>query len=239
MSTRAILLTAFNRPHYFQETLDAWSQVRGLRNWHLHVSIEPSILAGPMIQLAQEFIERQHLVDWSLHVNRVREGVLLHPFMGFQRMFQKYDFVLRAEDDLVVSSDALEFFSWASEEYRDEQQVGAVCAFGNDSDDLAGVIRSTYFSPLLWGTWRDRWTSLIGPTWDKDYSTFNRGWGHESGWDWNLNTRVFPRYKKVVVRPKRTRVDHIGVVGTHTSEGENHHVKGWVQHIEPQTYSED
>ena len=50
-------------------------------------------------------------------------------------------------------------------------------------------------------------------TWDRDYSTYNGSPGFETGWDWNLDTRVFPAHGLVAVAPRVSRVRNIGEVG--------------------------
>ena len=100
---------------------------------------------------------------------------------------------------------------------RGEQQVGTVHAYsraaaGGRPDAL---VRAPEFCPWVFGTWRDRWEVLIGPTWDRDYSTWNSSPGFETGFDWNLDTRVFPAHGLVSVSPEVSRVQNIGAVGVH------------------------
>lgn len=216
---KAVFLTTYNRLPYLQQVLESWSHVRASEDWDLVAMIEPSPIAGQIVEEFDEFKRaNQHLFRGvEVHVNPRVYGVLHHPWVGFERLLsmKNYDFVVRAEDDLVVSDDILEFFNFASEHYYETEDIATVHAFSTDSGDPASVVESQFFSPWLWGTWRNRWQNLIGPTWDHDYSTFNEFSGNQSGWDWNLNTRIFPKLDLRSARPLVSRANNIGVHGIH------------------------
>lgn len=236
MTSRSIFFTIYNRPEYLAPVLDSWSRVRGLDEWDVQFRFEPSNRLRECSDLVEKFISETGLSRVERVVNTERLGVLYCPWVGFEDCFERHNFVVRAEDDLVVSDDILEFFSWADHTYRHDLDVATICAHGGASDDLAAVHRGPGFSPWVWGTWRDRWESLIGPTWDRNYSTYNGTPGHQAGWDWNLNTRIFPRHNKVVVGPNTSRVDNIGVIGVHAQAADYRHVPGYRAHVARQNY---
>jgi hypothetical protein len=227
----AILLTAYNRADYLVETLQSWADVRGIENWPVHVMLEPSENKDEMIQVL-----RQHgLPEMRVTVNPTRYGVLKNPYIGFHRLFNDrgYDFVFRIEDDVLVSDDILEYVGWAAEEFQSKEDIALVQAFsGDDSDDVSKVLVNGNFAPWNWGTWSDRWVHYIGPTWDQDYSTYNDRPGNQSGWDWNLNTRVLPSLNLSLVRPAVSRTDHIGAQGTHAT-GVRTETPSFARHREP------
>jgi len=216
---KAVFLTTYNRLPYLQQVLESWSNVRGSEDWDFYAMIEPSPVASQIVEEFEEFKSRNsHLFrNFTIWVNPQVYGVLHHPWVGFERLLKmnNYDFAVRAEDDLMVSDDILEFFSWAAEEYRGDDQVVTAHAFSLDDGDPSISRASEAFSPWLWGTWKDDWSTLIGPTWDHNYSTYNGTPGHQSGWDWNLNTRLFPEYDLRSVCPVVSRVQNIGVTGVH------------------------
>lgn len=216
---KALFFTAYNRVRYLQQTLHTWESVRGLENWHVVFMIEPSEITAQVKEEFEMFVVRMQLTDYEIIVNPTQYGVLHHPYVGFQRLFEKeYEFVVRAEDDLIVSDDILEYFQWAAHAFRGDDQIATVQAFTHEDGPLEEARLSEGFSPWLWGTWRNRWLDLIGPTWDHDYSTFNGHPGNQAGWDWNLNTRIFPEYDLRSIVPKVARADNIGVYGTHGNE---------------------
>lgn len=214
----ALLLTAFDRPHYLEKVLDSWSRVRGLAGWHVRFAVEPSDVTADVVALVEAFVARTGHADTEVVVNPSRLGVLENPYAHLGTLFSAgHGFVVRAEDDLLVADDVLELFAHAATAYADEEQVATVHAYsraaaGGRADAL---VRAPQFCPWVFGTWRDRWESLIGPTWDRDYSTWNSSPGFETGFDWNLDTRVFPAHGLVSVSPEVSRVQNIGAVGVH------------------------
>lgn len=208
MLKKALFITAYDRPNYFKETLESWSKVRGFYDWHVVFRFEPTHFTDEMIQ-AVEALEHPNV---QIIRNERIYGVLHHPWVGFNDLFQNYDFVVRGEDDLPVSSDILEYFEWAAEEYRGDKEVATVIGYSKVDGPEDEVFRQESFSPWVWGTWVDRWESIIRDTWDHDYST---GGGNYAGWDWNLDLRIFPQHGLKAVYPRRSRVQNIGRIGVH------------------------
>lgn len=213
----AIFLTAYDRPNYLQQALDTWGRVRGLRDWELVFRIDPGTYHDRIADMCRGFIVgSRHPNAWVVVNNRTL-GVLHHPYVGFSELFVEHDFVIRAEDDLLVSDDLLEYFSWAEQTYRHRKGVATIHGHSRGRGHDDDVITAPEFNPLIWGTWRSLWMTTIGPLWDHDYSTFNGYPGNQSGWDWNLNTRLFPKYGYQGVYPTNSRVQNIGVIGTHST----------------------
>lgn len=215
---KALVFTVYDRVNYFQQTLYTWRDVRGIEDWDVVFSIEPSPVIQNMIEEISMFMEDKG-IKARIIVNPEKYGVLHHPWVALENLFVNdgYEFVVRTEDDLIVSDDILEYFSWAAEEYLNDDDVATVhgMSFSQDATDPNKVSRISGFNPWIWGTWRHHWSEYISPSWDHDYSTFNVYPGNQSGWDWNLNTRVFPALKFVGIYPEMSRVDNIGVHGTH------------------------
>lgn len=214
---KAIAFTAYNRVDYLDRVLDSWRKVRGLSDWHLFASIDPSPQSAEVANRFTQFIRDTHIGDAVVLIQPEHQGVLHHPWVAFESLFGAgCDFVLRVEDDLVVSDDILEYFTWAAETFQPDPSVAAVVGYATGpGEDPAKARQLPSFSPWNWGTWKDRWAQYIGPTWDHDYSTFNGSPGNQSGWDWNLNTRVLPSLSKSCVFPEMSRVQNIGQRGTH------------------------
>lgn len=219
---KAIFLTAFNRPQYFKQVLDSWKAVRRIEEWDIYVQIEPSVFAEEQELLVYETFTNHPSVE--VVVNPQVYGVLHNPWVGFEHLFmdEDYDFVLRGEDDLVVSADILEYFDYAADKFQNNPKVAAIIGFSDEDGDPSTVRLTDGFGPWVWGTWFDRWEGLLGPTWDHDYSTYNGEPGNQAGWDWNINTRIYPQHKLQSVVPNASRVHNIGVHGTHAVPQDYH-----------------
>jgi hypothetical protein len=213
---KAIVITAYDRLRYFQAVLSSWYEVRGLENWHVLFSIDPSTLSRHMIEECEEFAFHRGLTDYEIVVNEEKLGVLEHPYQALDLLFRDYEFVIRAEDDLIVSDDILEFFEWAAFKFERDPAIATVNAWSDDEGPSNLVEVFDKFSPLVWGTWSDRWVAWIRPTWDRDYSTNNGTPMTESGWDWNIQ-REFGSRVLSTVRPRASRVQNIGEYGTHAT----------------------
>lgn len=209
------------RPQILERTLESWDKVRGVQDWFWYFSVEPGPQEDEVKRIIHRFISRNEIPIATLHVNPSVLGVLHHPWVGFNTLFTGgWDFVVRAEDDLCVSDDILDYFAWAELTYRGRPNVATIHGYTDDGGRTPnGVQLLPEFNPWVWGTWRWIWSDPIRDTWDHDYSTFNGSPGHQSGWDWNLNTRIFPQYEMLGVYPKMSRVDNIGVHGTHSTPG--------------------
>lgn len=208
---RELAFTAYNRIDYLKETIDSWNNVRGLREWKAHFYIEPS----PVQVLVTNECNRLNTATIT-HVNTYRQGVLVNPWNALNDRFEDgCDFVVLAEDDVVVSSDALEYLIWASEHYQDDEQALVVNLFSQiGSSSERTITRDGKFSPLVWGVWKDRWETHLRDSWDKNYSSGNPD-GSEAGWDWNIN-RILAKEQLDVIKPLQSRSDHIGkYAGTH------------------------
>jgi hypothetical protein len=216
-----ILMTAFNRPEYQRQVLESWTKVRGFYDTPVLVQLEPSSRQEEVLEL----VESLHHPKLVVHTNPQILGPLKNPWLGLESLFQaNFDFAINADDDCLVSEDILEFFLWTADRYAAEPTVAGVSGFQANAaaaSEQYVVDPQAGFHSWVWGTWRDRWQSLISPTWDHDYSTFNDRPGNNSGFDWNLKTRVLPANHLDWVRPLASRVDNIGIHGAHGT-AENH-----------------
>ncbi len=214
---KAFVLTAYNRPEYLQSSLGSLRDVRGWEDWHVVFSVEPSAKQDEVMSLmirAADWLKERTTVEIIL--NPERYGVLHHPWVVFDRLFEAgFDYVLRSEDDLIHGQDVLEYHGWAAEHFQSDPAIGIITAFAADNRSHAECHRRIGLgSPLLIGTWRDRWANVLRDTWDHDYST---GTADTRGWDHNIHLRIFPSLGLHAILPNHTKVEHIGVYGEHST----------------------
>jgi hypothetical protein len=224
MMRKAVVFTSYNRSDYLQDTLRSWIDVANKNGYDFFFKLEPSSMQKKMEKKMISFLSEQRLHGDVIN-NPERKGVLLNPWEGLNTMFEQgYDFVVLAEDDIEVSDDILHFFDDLSERHLRDEEVLAICASSyhlwKDSEDISSYQKKQAFSPLIWGTWKDRWNQYLRDSWDKDYSTGKNGVG--GGWDWNIYLRILPKYNLKCIYPLVSRSRHIGRKGVHMLE-ENYH----------------
>ena len=216
--TQIVAFTAFNRPHYMSQVLESWSYVRDVSEAHFDFHVEPGCRE---METVCSYAPR---TGSSVHVNGSRLGVQRNPFAAINCAFDRYlresafekqdDFVILAEDDFIVSTDILEWFSWAQQEFYEDQRVLCVSATQHEKQgDEAQSLFLPWFPGWVWGTWRDRWQNLIAPDWTFDYE--------HRGWDWRLTDYWCKEKGMVCVAPAVSRTQHIGEHGgVHTIPGQ-------------------
>ncbi len=220
---RVVVFTAYNRPDYMRQTLDSWVAARGVSATVLdfHVDDPNAPSSAPVRDMCSA-------VDFGRpvsHPNNGFFGVQRNPHEALKCGFASFpvqgpgDFVILAEDDMLVSTDILEYFRWCSRRFHGDDR--ALCVSACQWRRRAGSLAAVYpysMSPgpylWVWGTWRDRWESLLAPDW-----TFN--YEHE-GWDWRIYRHWVQDQGYRVVTPAVSRCQHIGQYGgTHMNPSEH------------------
>lgn len=224
----SLVFTAHKRPYYMRESLESWKQARGYQSLKRHVFVDPSPRRGEMLS-----VFAQGDPDLYVHINNEHYGVLGNPWHALNYAFEadKADFVILAEEDLVVTPDVLDYFAFTSMEYQPQEAL-AVCAYNKEpGNSLGRTFLREGFEVWIWGLWRENWYSKIRDTWDFDYSTNNGVPGIDAGWDHNI-TRI-SRQGHPCVYPEVTRSRHIGrLEGSHMQEH-------WFQTMQPATFDLD
>jgi hypothetical protein len=217
---KALVFTVFNRKDYLIRTLDAWSKVKNLGDYDIFFKIEPTKITRTMVKIIKQF---ENKVESNVHVivNETVQGVHLNTWSVFDLAFEKYNFVIYSDDDMIPSQDVADYFTELEKMYRDDPQVLFICA-GSERDGFNPefVSRVQSFPGRLIATWRDKWHQYVRNTWDFDYST--AGPEGLSGWDWNVGLRVMPQNNLFSIIPHHTRCQHIGEVGIHCSPTDFH-----------------
>lgn len=211
MSDIGLVFTCNNRPEFLQETLESWSNVRSLDSWKKWIFVEPSDRRSEVLQV----IKKSGL-NFNVVLNDKKNGVLHNPWVAMDTAFSDgCDFAVLAEDDIIVSSDIAEYFTALFGMFSPVDTLGVSAYSSLASGDPARVLRIPHFWGLLWGVWKESWYDHLRDTWDHDYSTHNGIPGVESGWDWNINTRIMPDLGKSFIAPEVSRSRHIGRYGEH------------------------
>jgi hypothetical protein len=205
-----VVFTVNDRPHYLEETLESWRKVRGIEKASLIFRCEPG---------CEEAVRVCEAVNWAQRVvlvNPQRYGVAGNPWRCFEMAFNGigHDFAILAEEDIVVATDTLEYFRWCAETYRWGNVLGVTTYQPEPVAPPDHVVQADwsedeYWHFWVWGTWRDRWNTVLRHTWDHDYSN--------NGWDWNIRDNLVLGKGMVMASPGVPRSQHIGQFGgTHS-----------------------
>jgi hypothetical protein len=224
-----IVFPVYNRPDYFRAALRSWSRARGIDRATLVISCEPGFPEIGRLARSATFGRGDPLVI----SNATRLGVEENPRQAIRVGFEFGDFVIAAEEDDLVSTDVLEYFSWCESGYRDDPSVFAVCAFtlgGYPQPEI--VYRDGEFRPTVCGFWRDRWQEI------EDSGL----WGNETiGWDNAVQTLHLQG--RCVLKPGQSKAQHIGRIGSKSlmreAAGIGHiESANFVAEVPPQEYRE-
>lgn len=211
---KAIIFTIFDRVQYLKQSLDSWKNVRGINEYDIFFKIEPSDHQEGIIDVINNFDSHRNSVSTIL-INEKVLGNGFNSWEAFEYLFVKYDFVILAEDDIVVSKDILEYFDETEKMFREDNEIAVISANTKwNTNDSSAVIREQGFNGLIWGTWKKCWVNYFRDTWDKDYTSSIE----QCGWDWNLNLRVMPSNNLKNINPLVSRSNHIGILGLHCNE---------------------
>lgn len=228
----AVMTTAWRRPYYFEPVLNSWANADGIDGLRRFViSLGPTDRraqqvtvikrAAPRFGVGLEILPQSDAavrgdgrrVPFGPH--RAIAEAITHVFTD-----PAVEFVVAGEEDVQVSSDTLAYMRWAATEFQDSPDVLAVCAHNRhgqgwddpgpaeDEDaDQDAVRLLPYYNPWCWGTWRDRWEKILEPEWDYGCDS---GGPLDSGYDWNVQSRILPRHNMVCVVPDASRSQNIG-----------------------------
>ncbi len=228
------------RQKYLRETLRSWAKVRGVQDAVLVFALEPPEQVFPLADFTQAV--QRAFPGAQVHASRQHLQCLKNTHRALELAFASpgTDFAVVAEEDLEVADDTLEYLAWARDAYAGDENVLAVCAHARGSllDDPAAAARAPWFSPLVWGTWRDRWEHVISPNWKPGVGT-----GNPQSWDVNIQLLVRDGGYACVF-PARSRVLHRGQASTQTAYPLSEYLYGrsvsecYAPHYGPQDYRE-
>jgi hypothetical protein len=198
------------RQKYLRASVDSWARVRGADQAQFVFCLEPSgsFPAGEFTEYVQRLFPRPSRA--VVLQSAAPFGCLKNTRRAMELALLGDGFGVVAEEDVEVSDDILEYFTWARDAYRDDPKTVAVCAHTRSSkvENRGAVVRASWFAPLVWGAWRDRWDSVLAPAWGPQ-----EGSNNPESWD-NKLKQVIVSGGYQAVFPARSRSLHIGELST-------------------------
>jgi hypothetical protein len=222
-----LAFTACSRPGYLRRTLDSWEKVRGIEGVPVLFRAEPGFPAVH-VMCREAFGGRG-----EVHVNPRRLGEAENQWHAVEAGFKAgAGFVILAEDDDEVSTDVLEYFTWAAARFRGRADVLTAATFRHHRvpGGPAGVQLAGYFPCNVWGIWRDRWDDVVRDDWRASYL--------RDGWDTRLNKYWVQERGWKVALPCESRSQNFGEAGGAHGDGPRGLSDCWAAERGPHDYAE-
>ena len=207
---KTVSILAYNRQAYLKRVLEALAVCRGIRNYHVVVSLDNAPYEQPTWEVAQWFKEKfTHYRVWK---NMDRQGVDLHPKLVYGELFSgplQSTFNVVFEDDIVPSPDALELCDWFYH-LPDRDQYACLLLHGATKDQSHSLQVNEFmrFCPWGWAFTRSAWEDIFRPEWNAKPPTPSGG----TGWDWSCGLTIQRHALKCLV-PVLSRTLNIGREG--------------------------
>lgn len=121
--------------------------------------------------LKNEYIPKCRFSKVYLVESEVNKGLAKSIIDGVSEVINQYGKAIIVEDDLVVSTDFLNYMNEALDYYKDIPQVGSISAYTYPIRELRHYKKDVFFlrkgECWGWGTWKNRWEKV-----DWEVSTF-------------------------------------------------------------------
>ena len=251
-ANKLITISLYNRPKYTAEVLNHLVRCNNIKEY----------LVLPLIDLVPNDVFRtnQNHIFHILHrfasagALNIDKPVFADENFGcngaiwscLNMGFSKFDFLIHLEDDICLAKDALEYFEWANQKYKDDKSIFTIDAYNNTryddsivskvSEIAYQVCKTQSFKPWGWATWIDRWEG-IRDSWQFGYEARPKQGFAGGGWD--VCMKQLLRGDRYRIYPKIARCINIGAKGgCHTPSEEwhkdKHDIPYWADNL---TYS--
>lgn len=202
-----ITVSAYNRPAYLRATLNALAECEGIKDCRVVVLFDPCDETQEQANTAAYYGFEPMAMTCRAGCNTAIQASIQY---GFDHMGS--EFHVHLEDDTVPCRDALRWFAWARDAYRDEPAVMNVSGYQRISNGRLGECGlRRWFTPWGWGVWKDRWLGLTA------------GWSTSPSVSWDVVVNHVLRAGRFEVFPTVSRIQNIGAErGTHVPNAEWH-----------------
>ena len=209
MKTKIIVLTVADRPHYLSDVIESFRLTNHIKDYKLIASVEP---INSKSNTCLEMLKKIDFMEVDAYMNAPYDPILkmvrnTHNVMT--KGLEQTDFLIYTEDDCTWAPDLLEYLEWGKNEFKDDKKIFSINGFSHNQYDPSKtkqVYRRNHFHAMTFGVWKDTWQPVLDG-WN---------WQVEPGWDIDVDRR-FPK-GRLTVYPHLSRVEHIGLFGTHVCD---------------------
>lgn len=162
----AVAIIFFNRPGALAETFAAVAKARPSRLYLIQDGARDNKPSdATKVEECRNIVDN---VDWQCKVTRMYSdknlGCGMRMFSGLSEVFEKEEFLVVIEDDIVIGKDMLPFCKEMSIRYKDDERIGRVC--GMNHIGIYEECPYSYFFSMRggscwgWATWRRVWKNI-------------------------------------------------------------------------------
>lgn len=209
--SKVVTLIFWKRPQYAQRVLEHLSRCKGIENYELIIQID-----GPPNSKIHHLCAAINFAQKDIQFSHANMGCNVTTKKVLHRGFERSDYVIHVEEDVILAPDALQFFEWAKQfgSEKDLLNIAALRhpngwlrehgAFPNGQQIECKVQREGGFSCWGWATWKDRWIEM-----EKRWTT-----GTDRALSWDIVIDSLRReWNKCQLMPHVSRVLNIGAEG--------------------------
>ena len=127
------------------------------------------------IDLVRDFLKQiEGFKKITITTSDENKGLAKSIIEGVSSIFESYDSVIVLEDDLVTSSNFLDFMNGALQYYKEDPNIHSISGFTAPITKPSSYDYANYFTKRAsswgWATWKDRWETV---DWEvRDYPSF-------------------------------------------------------------------
>lgn len=175
-----VVVFAYNRPHHLQSTLDALNDnklageselfvfVDGAKNEQDREKVEETR------KVLRDFEAKSRFKSVEITASDRNKGLANSVISGVTKVLEKQESVIVLEDDLVVSTDFLQYMNDCLAYYRDDERIGAISGYTPEFETPSTYRHDLFLSKRGnswgWATWRNVWEKT---DWEvSDFDTF-------------------------------------------------------------------
>lgn len=172
-----VIVFAYKRDKHLKSVLETLNNDRLANETELFIfqdgykSLKDKGKVEAVKKVITEFEEESNFQNITLYESEYNKGLAKSVIDGVSKIIEKYDRVIVLEDDLLVSSDFLQFMNEGLEYYKTDNRVGAISGFcPKIRRERDGVFKARTGNSCGWGTWRRIWNIV---DWNvEDYDIF-------------------------------------------------------------------
>lgn len=221
---KTLSVSLYNRPKYTAQLFNYLDLCFGIEDYKIF------ILCDPGNEEVQEMALKFRPSQTSVTINPRKLGCNTNIFQSLAMGFTFSDYHIHFEDDTIPGKDALYYFEWAREYYKNNSDIFTVSGYVNSNNktehyypmnyQINKVFKRQWFTPWGWATWKDRFDEM-----KKDWDFY----GKNGSWDSTVNS--ISRKNRYEIFPLVSRIQNIGAeMGTHVPNADWHRLHHYNEH---------